>query len=232
MPAAGSIQGANGTFFRSDISITNLRGVPQTVELQWLPQNRNRVIGNYVTMPPNSTVSSDDFVADLLRDTGLGTVIVTAVTQALQPDTSGRLHVTSRIWSLQPGTEGTVSQSLPSVPLADIRSGRQTILGLHHGPQFRTNVGIVNLDSATQRFRVIVSGSVQTVAPVVFDVEIRGTSMTQLPVQWPDDPLIRIDIEALTPASGTRPTLWTAYASNVDQVTGDSYSFLAVETGL
>jgi hypothetical protein len=36
--AAGSVPGANGTFFRSDISIVNYRGQDQLVSLQWLLQ--------------------------------------------------------------------------------------------------------------------------------------------------------------------------------------------------
>ena len=36
--AAGDVPGANGTHFRSDISITNLRSVDQIVMLTWLPR--------------------------------------------------------------------------------------------------------------------------------------------------------------------------------------------------
>ena len=38
IPAAGSTPGLNGTFFRSDISILNLAGHDEVVNLQWLPQ--------------------------------------------------------------------------------------------------------------------------------------------------------------------------------------------------
>ena len=43
LPAAGSIQGANGTFFRSDVAIWNFRAEPQRVEMRWLPQGETGV---------------------------------------------------------------------------------------------------------------------------------------------------------------------------------------------
>ena len=39
IPAAGALQGQNGTFFRSDITLINYRGADQRVRLQWLPEN-------------------------------------------------------------------------------------------------------------------------------------------------------------------------------------------------
>lgn len=233
VPAAGSIPGNNGTFFRSDISITNLRNVPQVVFMHWLPQGRAGAEFSPVrlTLPSGSTISSEDFVTEILHESGLGAIDIVSVTDFSQEDGGGRLHVTSRIWSPQAGSAGTVSQSLPSLEYLRIFSERVAITGLRHGPRFRTNVGIVNLDNGPQTFRVHVSGKdVLPVVPVFFDVPVAPRSMQQVSVPWPDDSQIRVDVEVLPLAGGGRLTLWTAYAANVDNVTGDSWSFSGVNT--
>src|SRR6266550_5612058 len=38
IPAAGSLAGNFGTFYKSDLMIANYRNVPQIVRVRWLPQ--------------------------------------------------------------------------------------------------------------------------------------------------------------------------------------------------
>ena len=45
VPAAGSVQSANGTFFHSDIAIFNYRNEPQTILIQWLPRGTSGLTG-------------------------------------------------------------------------------------------------------------------------------------------------------------------------------------------
>jgi len=124
IPAAGSTAGANGTFFRSDISIINLTTHDQNVVLQWLPQAGSGGSNSsaIVTIPAFTGVRSSDFVSDFLHQTGLGSIIVTGATTGGGIDSTARLYVSSRIWSPQPGTSGTVSQSFPAIPLSTINT--------------------------------------------------------------------------------------------------------------
>src|SRR6187455_1606635 len=86
VPAAGSVAGLNGTFFRSDIAVFNYRDVPQNVMLQWLPQGFSGASSRLITINARSGVISDDFVTQVLQQTGLGSIVFTAVTSDLAPD--------------------------------------------------------------------------------------------------------------------------------------------------
>ncbi|HWS70953.1 MAG TPA: hypothetical protein VN605_02515 [Thermoanaerobaculia bacterium] len=161
IPAAGHLDGAGGTSFRSDIAIHNLRDTAQRVRLEWLPRSGVQPV-----------LANDD------------------------DDLDAKLVVSSRIWSPQPGGgDGTVSQSFPPIPLAQIDSNKLAIGGVRRDDRFRLNVGIVNMDRLSpQRFRIHTAGIV------------------------PGDP------------GEGRLTLWTAYASNVDNITGDSWSSIGINT--
>ena len=232
--AAGDVPGANGAHFRSDISITNLRNVDQIVMLTWLPRagSAQPVSRRSIVVPANGVVSADNFVAEILAQQGLGAIVMEAMDSALPPhhDAAGRLYATSRIWSHQPNAEGTVSQSLPVQPLQQIVHEHIRFTGHRISPQFRTNLGIVNLlDDITQRYRVTVSGSVQTFEPVVLFIDVPPHTVQQVPISWPDDPKLVVDVEVLRQEGVGLGTLWTAYLATVDNLTGDSWSTLGVE---
>jgi hypothetical protein len=231
VPAAGSTPGVNGTFFRSDISILNLAAHDQTVLLQWLPEpgvaRPNPVI---LTLKSATGIRSADFVHDYLNQTGLGAILITA---AVNPDgtgidQTGRLFVSSRIWTPQPGTSGTTSQDLPAIPPALINASSVAAIfsmgGADDPPSYRTNVGIVNLDpNNTQTFTVIhfihdPPGFVTvTLPPFTMQQISLGTIV----------PGEQIQIQNVTPAA-TRTNVWTAYGSTINNVTGDAWDELAV----
>src|SRR5947207_6507446 len=64
IPAAGSLQGNNGTFFRSDVTFGNFNGVTQNIGVGWLQtgkDNSNSPL-TFFTIPANSIVAINDFV--------------------------------------------------------------------------------------------------------------------------------------------------------------------------
>ena len=232
IPGAGSTAGANGTFFRSDITIVNLRNSDQNVLLQWLPQPGGTGTAVVITIRALSGIRSADFVHDYLNQSGLGAIIVSGVVQPIvlqppSPDAGARLFVSSRIWTPQPGTNGTTSQNLSTVPLSTINTPAAAIFGVggvDSPADYRVNVGIVNVDpSKTQTF--IVSYSPTSAAPPV-----------SIPVTLP--PMTMQLIGAGTPFGGQQisianataspSNLWTAFASTINNVTGDAWSELAV----
>src|SRR5438477_9481615 len=85
IPGAGSAAGANGTFFRSDITIVNLRNSDQNVLLQWLPQPGGTGTAVVITIRAFSGIRSADFVRDYLNQSGLGAIIVTCILQPILP---------------------------------------------------------------------------------------------------------------------------------------------------
>jgi hypothetical protein len=229
IPAAGAQQGGGNTFFRSDITLLNYRGADQRVRLQWLPQNAAGVgvAPVDITINAASGIASEDFVTDVMQMSGLGAILVTGIDATGAPDPSALLVATSRIWTPEPGSSGTESQSLPSIATTDITSGLVTILGARREVRYRTNVGIVNLSSTTQTFQVTAAGSSGTdtrqitVAPMSMTLSaVTGASST-----------IPLQIQVVNLGPPPRTTSWVTYASSVDNITGDAWTMLGYNSG-
>jgi hypothetical protein len=227
IPAAGSAQGANGTFFKSDITIINLTSHDQAVALQWLPQGVSNSGAVTITIPVHSGLRSADFVHDYFNTTGLGSIIVTGVTSGGTLDSTAALYVNSRIWTPEPGTAGTTSQSFPAVPLSAVNAASAALFavgGADNAANYRVNVGIVNVDqNNTQTFAVTLPGTTTQ----TFTVSIPPMSMQQISLGSGISATAQISIQNATP-SATRSNTWLAYGSTVDNVTGDAWSELAV----
>jgi hypothetical protein len=231
IPAAGSTEGANGTFFRSDIAIVNLLARTQSVRLEWLSQNGTANTVRFLDIPASSGVRSADFVGELMARTGLGSLVITALTgPSGTVDPTARLAVNSRIWTPQPGTAGTTSQSFPVIPVSSVNTPLAALFAVGGGPapddptQYRVNVGIVNLDATSpQSFSIFVPGPVQ---PVPVNVIVPPRAMVQVPFGGGVSPSSQIIVQN---TSGTsRSNLWIAYQSTVNNVTGDAWSELGV----
>ena len=226
IPAAGSTAGANGTFFHSDISIVNLASHDQIVKIQWLPQSGAAGSTTTLTIPAQSGIRSADFVATYLNQTGLGAMIVTGVTNTGVPDASALLYVTTRVWTPQPNTAGTTSQSLPAIPLSTVNTQVAALFamgGADNPSNYRTNVGIVNLDPVNaQTYQVLLPGllaqAIQvTIAPMSMQLVGLGSGL---------GPTQEILIQNVTTTG--KSNSWMAYGSSVDNITTDAWSELAV----
>ncbi|HYS56200.1 MAG TPA: hypothetical protein VER58_20770 [Thermoanaerobaculia bacterium] len=223
--AAGAVIGANGTFFRSDITIINYRtDADQRIRFQWLPQGTSgtAVPAVELTLMKATGFSSEDFVTNVLMQSGLGSILVTALTADGQFDVAGKVHATARIWSNQPGlSSGTVSQTFPIIAINDINTPRLSILGQRRDDRYRTNVGIVNLDPQPQTFQVTVVADGLT---EFVSVPVPGLSMQQVSLIGP--PRNNLQLAVTNTTAGAQSLRWIAYGSSVDNVTGDSWSSL------
>jgi hypothetical protein len=231
IPAAGHVQGGNGTFFKSDIAIHNLRSTAQLVRIDWLPRSGSGAdhVSKVITILGDGVAQADDFVEGVLSTEGLGSVVVAPVLADGSADTAARLAVSNRIWTPQPGTSfGNVSQSFPPLPFSRIISTKLAIAGLRSDTQHRVNIGIVNLDKTSpQTFRVSIAG----IPGSVREVTVEPYSMTQFPLEgFFAGGNLRVNVEVLPLPGGGQLSLWTAYGSVVDNGTGDSWSSIGVET--
>lgn len=231
IPAAGHLDGAGGTSFRSDIAIHNLRDTVQRVRLEWLPRSGSgqSTFARTITILARDSAQSDDFVSGVLSTEGLGAILVQPVKADDSDDVDAKLVVSSRIWSPKPGGgEGTVSQSFPPIALAQIDSNKLAIGGVRRDDRFRLNVGIVNMDRLSAwRFRIHTEDVVPS-EPI--EVVVEPFSMQQISLPGgPSGGRLRVHVEIVPDALG-RLSLWTAYASNVDNLTGDSWSSIGVNT--
>lgn len=227
VPAAGSTAGANGTFFRSDITIINLTSHNQTVALQWLPQagSGGTNTTTSITIPALSGIRSSDFVAQYLNQTGLGSIIITGL-NGNTVDPTAALYVSARIWTPQPGTNGTTSQSFPAIPVSTINTPVAAMFGVggaDNPSNYRVNIGIVNLDPVNAQTFVI------SLPPATsgISVTIPAMSMAQVPLGSGLSSTTQVQVQNAT-SSGTRSNLWTSYSSTVENTTGDAWSEIAL----
>ena len=225
VPVAGHAQGANGTFFRSDISVSNLRNADQRVQLYWLPQGASGPSAPLQTydVPAGRGFSSDDFVDRLLLQSGLGAIEIVGVTTAGAFDPAAVLHVTSRIWTPRPdGGEGTMSQTFPAVIAnASPASNIKDIYGMRRGAQYRLNVGVLNPSDTTQRFHVIVTiEGPAGISAETFDLDVPPRAIAQTTAPGTGTGVALVRVEDLDGGAGD----WQTWASSVDNQSGDAWS--------
>jgi hypothetical protein len=150
---------------------------------------------------------------------------VSGVTSTGAVDPTALLWASSRIWTNQPGSAGTTSQSLPAIPLNGLFSGSTAGLfsvgGSDNPANYRVNVGIVNLSASSQTYSVTQQGGTTNF------VIVPAMSMAQVPVATGTSSTQQILIQNVTGGAVT-PNSWIAYGSTVDNITGDAWSELAV----
>jgi hypothetical protein len=225
IPSAGSVQGAGGTYYRSDFSVGNYRASTQTIGIGWIAQGVDNSAAplQYFDIPANRTVMQPDVVAQSLHKSGLGSIIVFGETSpAHDVDQNAQLLGFSRIWSNQPNASGTVSLQFPAVsPFDSIGSAHAYALGLRHDSSYRTNVGIINLDSVQHTWTVRIVGLSGT---ATFNVTVLPYSMKQTPLPSGVYGDLFLDLQ---PDGSAFP--WSAYGAAVDNITGDGWVARAIQ---
>lgn len=220
IPAAGSVPGANGTFFKSDLALGNFSNVTQNIGVGWLVTGQNNANAplSYFTVPANTIAQLNDFVGQTLKKSGLGALLVIAYDSAgTSPDDNAIIDGFSRIWTPQPGSAGTVSQSFPSVSIIDSTDNDPAFaIGLRQDANFRTNVGVVNLDTAAHTWTVT---SLANNATTTMTVQPFSLGQTGVPASFASS-TGALAVQFVPDATGI---LWSAYASSVDNITGDGW---------
>jgi hypothetical protein len=218
IPIAGNTAGANGTYFRSDVTIANLKNAPQVITAVYFQQGQDNSnapataaqfgAGEIETIP--------DFVGTVIQAGGIGTLFIYASDAQGNPDATGQIDGYSRIWTPQPGSTGTVSQNFDAVDPADLfGNGFTYILGLRQNAQFRSNIGIVNFSSVAHSFTVtsLING-------VSSPINVPPFSVIQTSVAAGSaDPDGFLQLGISTNSNDT----WTAYGTTNDNTTGDGW---------
>lgn len=229
IPAAGNAPGSGGTYFRSDIQLLNLRNATQRVQLFWLPQGSNGSGIAPVTMElgPLSGFGSEDFVTNIMSQSGVGGIEVVGVTAGGQFDPAALLHVTSRIWTPRPdGGDGTMSQTFPTLVMPGSTARVKTVFGIRRTNQYRLNVGITNPSQTVHHFRVTAIVATTTgLQDVQFELDVQPRSIVQQQVNGlTGQGSVQVLIEDQT--AGTAID-WQGWASSIDNDSGDAWSEMA-----
>jgi len=165
IPVVGTSKGANNTFFRTDIAITNGGLTQASATLRYFPRG-GTVIQRQVTIAPRASQVLNDVVGGLFGVVGdsVGFVIVL-------PNSNANVFVTSRTYTSVVGQNGTFGTAVPALPAASsLRIGSSRIIGgledanvsrITTGAPgtFRTNFGVVETTGSPVTVRVSVSFS-------------------------------------------------------------------------
>jgi hypothetical protein len=219
IPISGNTPGNFGTYFKSDLTIANLRGADQYIAFGYFKQGvENTKSPVKVSLFRAGTFTTfSDFVGTVLKQDGLGALFVYASDANGNPDANGKIDGYSRIWTPQPGSAtGEVSQNFDAVNPFDLAgNGFTYIMGLRQDARFRSNVGIVNFspDSHTWTVSALGTGVSQTVGIPAYSV--LQTSVP--PNSSNSEGFLALSITTTTPVG------WTAYATTNDNTTGDGW---------
>lgn len=226
IPVAGNTPGNNGTYFKSDLAFNNDRLDSQRIAVGWMQQGQNNCSQpvQYFTLSANSVTVADNFVAQNLGKVGVGAVLVLAVDAGGALDDNGEIDGYSRIWTPQPGSTGTVSQNFSAISVQDsLGSLTATLMGLKQSNQFRTNVGVVNLDNTAAHswtFTSVFNG--RTTSFSVPPCSMVQTSATAGSGSSSGN-------VAFTVQSDGFGFYWSGFGSSTDNVTGDGWVSRAIQ---
>ncbi len=231
IPSAGSVRGANGTFYRSDITFVNYNDADQDVAAVWFPNGADPDAFEvaFVTIPGSTPpFTFEDFVGEGLGLSGLGSLVFLPFAND-DFDPNAAIDIYSRIWSPQPNAAGIVSFPFPAVDLNHLQGEYEAIiLGLRQDAGHRTNYGIVNLSEEDDLvFRVWVYTEDALVAEVDV-VEIPAGSMIQrsLPAGEHGNFSLLVSVDTDVPGD---THAWTAYATSNNNISNDGWVSIAAQ---
>jgi len=142
----GAAQGANNTFFRTDVAITNAGSTTASGTLTYLPANVARTIS---LVPGQSQILRD------VVTTFFNTPAPSVGSMIFRPDQPANVVITSRTYTTVQGDVATFGTGVPTLPMsAALRVGESRLFGgLEDSPvttisslrpaTFRTNFGMV-----------------------------------------------------------------------------------------
>ena len=137
IPVAGRTPGASGTFWQTDLVLTNLSPEYTTLRVHVRTWDGGEPLEFDLDLPALGTVMIEDFMRTRFgRETAVGLV---RITNSLD---DAQLAARARVY-----TNGDVGQSVPGIPI-DQLAQESFIPGLTGTPGNRSNLGIANPNSA------------------------------------------------------------------------------------
>ncbi|HEV7764744.1 MAG TPA: PKD domain-containing protein [Thermoanaerobaculia bacterium] len=206
IPVVGRAPGANGTFWRSDVTLYNPTSSSMSLTLRYAGATQSLSLGG------NDTRVLADVLAQFGHTSSSGAMQVT------WSASTGPVVTSSTYTSVVSG--GTYGQSID--PVADF-TRRAFVPGLRHDGSYRSNIGFVNGGSETEVFTVMLLSPSGT--------ELARNSVTLTPGQQMQTSVVALFPGASLPngftlqAEGDGNAKLFAYGSMVDNKSGDPVFF-------
>jgi PKD repeat protein len=212
IPAVGRLPGANGTFWRSDVTFFNPTNAFMNLELRYLATGADNsgAAPRALTLAPNRTL----VLADVLSWFGL-----TAGSGALDirwAGTSGP-SVTSRTYTSTVDS-GTYGQSIDAAAMSTFRRDVY-VTGLRADGSFRSNTGFVNGSDSTIGVNVALIANGQQLATTFVQLAPRGQMQYPMSALFPS--VNAATIGSFTIEAHTSSPSLLVYGSIVDNASGD-----------
>jgi PKD repeat protein len=217
LPAVGRAPGANGTYWRSDVTLYNSRPSNADVYLRYLASgadNRNATSRRY-TLPAGQTL----VIADILSSFGISSG--TGALQILWQDGGVGPVVTSRTYTTT-AAGGTYGQSIDPIGSMGYDS---VVPGLRSDNAYRSNIGFVNVSDSTINVGVLLlSPDGQELGAASVTLLPRSQTQTALAALFPGINGQTFASCTLQAHTNDAPGLF-AYGSIVDNGSGDPVFF-------
>ncbi|MBV9496747.1 MAG: hypothetical protein JOZ54_21055 [Acidobacteria bacterium] len=247
LPAVARLQGAGGSFFKTDVTIINTstsRAVVQVAYLEGSGDN-SPALNALITLPtfaPGERRELIDIARSALnRETANGSLIFFACREGGNctscDSNAGEcldIAVQGRIYNDTPG--GTYGQSFPGIPwysyaaLTSTNDGtdRLSINGVRNTANYRTNIGLVNasqFSSTVLRLRVFnsIGAQVGEMDQPLGPLGRVQLPVTQIAVGFTGDGYVTVEQVSATPTAGHTDAVpgFFAYGSLLDNRTSD-----------
>lgn len=217
IPAGARAAGASASFWVTDVAIANLSDGPATFNVAYLPKgvdNSDPVNVTEIVAAGQQLIAADVFGSMFGLTSANGGLRVTV--------SHPEVRITSRTYNAA-GSEGTYGQYIPALKLADaVEHGKAgALLQLQENADFRTNIGLVNIDPTPVDFKIALydgaNGSLR--AEVVGSLPAYGQNQYNGIYALAGAGQVTSGFAVVTIASSTGRLL--AYASVVDRGSND-----------
>lgn len=150
LPAGARSPGASASFWVTDVAVANLSDGPATFNVAYLPKgadNGSPVNVSGIVAAGEQLIAADIFGQLFGLTTANGGLRITV--------SHPEVRISSRTYNAA-GTEGTYGQFIPALRLADaVELGNAgALLQLQENADFRTNIGVLNLDATPVDFKI------------------------------------------------------------------------------
>jgi hypothetical protein len=238
LPVVAKVAGAQGTDWRSDMSISNLSDTAVTVGLQFFREARaNTFTGSFsktITLAAGETRVVEDVLGTYFPSEGNTKGMLVAMVVSGGGADGGMLAVGSRTYNAA-NPNATYGQSVSPSFLSFIYGlGRSVIPGASWNTKVRTNIGVCNFGPQSAAIVIDIynaaGGLVKSVSQAVEAFSLRQWGLADLGVSNLTGG--RVEVRLDTGAAGFDPcdlsttpflaSMLTAYYSKVDNATGDA----------
>lgn len=225
VPIVGTVEGAGGTKFSTELMLSNASPNAQTVRITWLPRGFDGDVASFALTVPGASDPGGgtvDFldIGQAFSRAGLGSLIIRAVDASGNIDTNASIDASTIVWSDFGDGRAPASQSIPAARANQLASHHVAVLaGPREDAQFRTNTGIVNLTALPHQFTVQINGERSSAQ---FTINVPPLSVVQAPL--PDADYGVLFLNVIADSSDAR---WLLYGSSIDRTTGEAEASLA-----